>query len=134
MSHDELPSMRGRDMSEVPHPLVPDTLARLGACSTHARGACPTDSMRAPCTQAPAASTCNVPQPPEASVQSRGQETDTRSESVAFEEHGCHSLLQKVVLVHLNHTNPLWQQGCKERKWVEAMGCKIGSTGMDWEL
>jgi pyrroloquinoline quinone biosynthesis protein B len=72
----ELP---GRDMSEVPHPLVVDTLRRL-------RG------LR------------------------RGEGTP------------------RIVLVHLNHTNPLWAENSPARAAVEAAGLAVGRQGDAYEL
>ncbi len=66
----ELP---GRDLGEIPHPLVPDTVARL------------------------AGARCEV------------------------------------VLVHLNHTNPLLAAG-PEREWVAARGVRVGAAGDRWPL
>ncbi len=67
---DEVP---GRDIREIPHPLVTETLAR-----------------------------------------SQGRRA-------------------QVVLVHLNHTNPLLHPG-PEREWVHRAGALVGQEGQGWEL
>jgi pyrroloquinoline quinone biosynthesis protein B len=67
---DELP---GRDLGEIPHPLVPDTVAQV------AGAAC------------------------------------------------------QVVLIHLNHTNPLLSAG-PERDWVAAHDVRVGAFGDRWAL
>jgi pyrroloquinoline quinone biosynthesis protein B len=67
---DEVP---GRDLDEIPHPLVPDTVARLAGS-------------------------------------------------------GC-----EVVLIHLNHTNPLLDSG-PEREAVARRGARVGAQGDRWAL
>ncbi len=69
-SGDELP---GRDMREIPHPLVIDTLRDVSGVNT------------------------------------------------------------EIVLVHLNHTNPLWQPG-KEQDFVSSADIKVGKRGDSWQL
>lgn len=69
----ELP---GRDMSQVPHPLVTDTLQRL---------------------QGVAAGT-------------------------------------EVVLVHMNHTNPVWREDSEQRAAVLKAGLHVGQQGAVYEL
>ncbi|RME81378.1 MAG: pyrroloquinoline quinone biosynthesis protein PqqB [Caldilineae bacterium] len=39
----------------------------------------------------------------------------------------------QVLFIHLNHTNPLWQQG-PERAWVRERGFGVGKVGMRWPL
>jgi pyrroloquinoline quinone biosynthesis protein B len=36
-------------------------------------------------------------------------------------------------LIHLNHTNPLWEPG-PERTWLAARGVRVGRTGQRWRL
>jgi pyrroloquinoline quinone biosynthesis protein B len=69
-SPDELP---GRDLSQIPHPLVGDTVARLAGkkCEVH--------------------------------------------------------------LIHLNHTNPLLNDG-PERAWLARQGVQVGAFGRRWSL
>lgn len=38
-----------------------------------------------------------------------------------------------VRLIHLNHTNPLWDDG-PERAWVQERGVGVGATGDRWDL
>jgi pyrroloquinoline quinone biosynthesis protein B len=71
----ELP---GRDLSQIPHPLVTDTVAKL--------------------------------------IKS-GVEGPTID----------------VVFIHLNHSNPLWQDG-PERAWLAERGYKVGVFGQRWAL
>jgi hypothetical protein len=42
-------------------------------------------------------------------------------------------LAAQITLVHLNHSNPLWQAG-PERAWVRERGFTIGRTGAQWFL
>lgn len=39
----------------------------------------------------------------------------------------------KVIFIHLNHTNPLWNDGA-EKRWLEEQGGQVGETGARWEL
>lgn len=41
---------------------------------------------------------------------------------------------ERVVFVHLNHSNPLLRPGSTERRAVEAAGFTVGATGMRWAL
>lgn len=38
-----------------------------------------------------------------------------------------------VTFIHLNHTNPLWQDG-PERRWLRAQGFSVGRVGRVWRL
>ena len=38
-----------------------------------------------------------------------------------------------VRLIHLNHTNPLWDDG-PERAWIVERGMQVGATGDRWSL
>jgi pyrroloquinoline quinone biosynthesis protein B len=69
----ELP---GRDMSQVPHPLITDTLQRL-----------------------------------------KGLTAETA-----------------VVLVHMNHSNPVWREGSQQRAAVLQAGFELGQQGAVYEL
>lgn len=40
----------------------------------------------------------------------------------------------QVVLVHLNHTNPLWREGSEQRGAVAAAGMHVGQQGAVYEL
>ncbi|CAM9770207.1 unnamed protein product [Ectocarpus sp. 4 AP-2014] len=64
--------LKGRDMSEVSHPIVTETMAQLSGCNA------------------------------------------------------------EVVLIHLNHTNPLLTADSPERAQAVAAGYKVGSFGMEW--
>jgi hypothetical protein len=39
----------------------------------------------------------------------------------------------EVVMVHLNHTNPLWQNG-PQRAWLTERGLRVGAMGDVWML
>ncbi|GFH21358.1 pyrroloquinoline quinone biosynthesis protein PqqB [Haematococcus lacustris] len=43
-------------------------------------------------------------------------------------------LARRTVLVHLNHSNPLWSKDGAERREVEALGMRVGAAGMQWQL
>jgi len=45
-----------------------------------------------------------------------------------------HSQAERVVFVHLNHSNPLLRLDSTERHTVEAAGFTAGATGMHWAL
>jgi pyrroloquinoline quinone biosynthesis protein B len=40
----------------------------------------------------------------------------------------------RVVLVHLNHTNPVWRSGSEQRAVVEAAGVSVGEQGASHAL
>jgi pyrroloquinoline quinone biosynthesis protein B len=39
-----------------------------------------------------------------------------------------------LVLVHMNHTNPVWQEGSEQRRAVVAAGLHVGEQGAVYEL
>lgn len=41
---------------------------------------------------------------------------------------------REVVLVHLNHTNPAWQEGSAARAACAAAGARVGREGWSWQL
>lgn len=41
---------------------------------------------------------------------------------------------QKTVLIHMNHTNPVYITGSPERQWCLDQGFKIGHQEMTWDL
>lgn len=136
--------MRGRDMCEVPHPLVPDTVARLGGvplpqapppatagadAATSAAGA--VSEAAGECKEAAegvAAATASL------GGTAGGATAGTSRPPAAATPPAPNSLLGRVVLVHLNHSNPLWQPDSWQRRWVEGQGVRVGQTGMAWDL
>jgi pyrroloquinoline quinone biosynthesis protein B len=100
----ELP---GRDMSQVPHPLVTDTVARLrGVLVQQQQQAGGSDSTGA--------------------LGSAAGVGAGDPERLLARTH--------VVLVHMNHTNPLWREGCAQRAAVEAAGLHVGVQGASYDL
>lgn len=41
---------------------------------------------------------------------------------------------RKTVLIHLNHTNPVYLEDSPERAWCLEQGFQIGEAGMSWQL
>jgi pyrroloquinoline quinone biosynthesis protein B len=41
---------------------------------------------------------------------------------------------RKTVLIHLNHSNPVYLEGSAEREWCLEQGFQIGRQGMSWHL
>ncbi len=45
-----------------------------------------------------------------------------------------HGLQDKALFIHLNHTNPLLEEGSAQRRWLRERGFDVGVAGMEWVL
>ncbi len=128
-SADELP---GRDMSQVPHPLITETMERL--TPTLALSPCVT-SRRAGRSQPP-------PQPsPAMKDTSQGREQARTGEGILPSPVGALSDGGRVgdggirvFFTHLNHTNPAIDRESPQRREIEARGFHVAEDRMEFEL
>jgi pyrroloquinoline quinone biosynthesis protein B len=45
-----------------------------------------------------------------------------------------HGLAGRVVLIHMNHTNPLWDPRSEQRRQVEAQGARVAAAGLTYAI